>query len=496
MDPRPQPGNQLPAELLNRIHICSLEQAQAVLVPLMWPIFAGLLLIATVWLGVQTMFRGSVDWIAVVGWLFSAGIASGMLTIYYSPTPVATPFGNVQGIAHTITQGGIFIASTIYAQAGQMFYTSYQRTQGRVLGRLHGTAATTAATEDGSGSSISSIFRRFSDIMLFGAIRIMEYLFMFLLWCIYWLCQAQYLWAYAAIAVLSLLGPVFIPFILFPQTDWLFWGWAKGLFQCAIHMITAAAMFAFVSILTVMPLNRLADIPAPGDPGSLTGLLDYGASFIEFVPTLVISILGTMAIGQMAGQLTSGAAPPAAGLMHRAGQAIAGAASAVSPFQGVGGTAGTQGMQTLSSGTAPGAHPSQPAQAAAAVLAARRGTSAGGGRGSGAGAGPGAGPGTKTPVLASTLAAGQGRRNMDSALADLQKQFNRGELTSDGFRRFSDVMAQTMGKMDSAAKLDTQRVRRVMSEVPSTRADRLHDRAQGLAAGQRAARGGPGPQPT
>ena len=59
----------------------------------------------------------------------------------------------------------------------------------------------------------------------------------------YWICQAQYLWGYVGLSVLALLGPVFIPFILFPQTDWLFWGWVKGLAQCAVHMIVSAADF-------------------------------------------------------------------------------------------------------------------------------------------------------------------------------------------------------------------------------------------------------------
>ena len=33
----------------------------------------------------------------------------------------------------------------------------------------------------------------------------------------------------AATGVAVLVGPVFIPFFLVPQLDWLFWGWVKSL---------------------------------------------------------------------------------------------------------------------------------------------------------------------------------------------------------------------------------------------------------------------------
>ena len=48
-----------------------------------------------------------------------------------------------------------------------------------------------------------------------------------------------------ATGVAVLVGPVFIPFFLVPQLDWLFWGWLKSLLQYAFYQVIAQA-FVFV----------------------------------------------------------------------------------------------------------------------------------------------------------------------------------------------------------------------------------------------------------
>ena len=42
-----------------------------------------------------------------------------------------------------------------------------------------------------------------------------------------------------ATGVAVLVGPVFIPFFLVPQLDWLFWGWLKSLLQYAFYQVIA-----------------------------------------------------------------------------------------------------------------------------------------------------------------------------------------------------------------------------------------------------------------
>jgi len=49
----------------------------------------------------------------------------------------------------------------------------------------------------------------------------------------------------AATAVCVLLGPVFVPFFIVPQLEWLYWGWLKSLFQFAWYKVVAQA-FVFI----------------------------------------------------------------------------------------------------------------------------------------------------------------------------------------------------------------------------------------------------------
>ena len=54
----------------------------------------------------------------------------------------------------------------------------------------------------------------------------------------------------AATGVAVLVGPVFIPFFLVPQMEWVFWGWLKSLFQYAFYQVIAQAfVFVFGSFL-------------------------------------------------------------------------------------------------------------------------------------------------------------------------------------------------------------------------------------------------------
>jgi hypothetical protein len=50
-----------------------------------------------------------------------------------------------------------------------------------------------------------------------------------------------------ATAVCILLGPVFIPFFIVPELDWLFWGWLKAFIQYSFYQVVAAGVLYIVS---------------------------------------------------------------------------------------------------------------------------------------------------------------------------------------------------------------------------------------------------------
>ncbi len=55
--------------------------------------------------------------------------------------------------------------------------------------------------------------------------------------------------AYGAIAatIIGLLGPIFIPFLVFDKLDWLFWGWLKAYLGFSFYKVVAAATLNLLS---------------------------------------------------------------------------------------------------------------------------------------------------------------------------------------------------------------------------------------------------------
>src|SRR5215470_2952477 len=51
-------------------------------------------------------------------------------------------------------------------------------------------------------------------------------------------------------AVLLLVGPVFVPFLVVPKMDWLFWGWFKAFLQYSFYQVVASAfVYIFAQLL-------------------------------------------------------------------------------------------------------------------------------------------------------------------------------------------------------------------------------------------------------
>lgn len=99
---------------------------------------------------------------------------------------------------------------------------------------------------------------------------------------------------YIAIAIAVLIGPVFIPFFIVPQLDWLFWNWLKALLQYAFYPVIANAYIFVMGSL----LNHFIDAHPPPYDGANMALLFLPLVFLLFaftygivkIPSLVNSI--------------------------------------------------------------------------------------------------------------------------------------------------------------------------------------------------------------
>jgi hypothetical protein len=103
--------------------------------------------------------------------------------------------------------------------------------------------------------------------------------------------------AYGAIgaAILGLLGPVFIPWMVFDKTDFLFWGWLKAFLGFEFYKVVAAATMSVMSHLLITYFTSGAmNVGSSKDlislmPGLL--MLCFVAGFILFkIPTMTASL--------------------------------------------------------------------------------------------------------------------------------------------------------------------------------------------------------------
>ncbi len=87
--------------------------------------------------------------------------------------------------------------------------------------------------------------------------------------------------AYGAIAatIIGLLGPIFIPFLVFDKLDWLFWGWLKAYLGFSFYKVVAAATMNVLSHVLTNYYIQLGQ--SVSDPSAI----------VKTLPLLVLLVL-------------------------------------------------------------------------------------------------------------------------------------------------------------------------------------------------------------
>jgi hypothetical protein len=103
--------------------------------------------------------------------------------------------------------------------------------------------------------------------------------------------------AYGAIGatVVGILGPVFIPWMVFDKTDFLFWGWLKAFLGFEFYKVVAAATMSVISHLLITYLTSGAmNVSSPQSLITLMPallMLCFIACFVLFkIPTMTASL--------------------------------------------------------------------------------------------------------------------------------------------------------------------------------------------------------------
>lgn len=113
--------------------------------------------------------------------------------------------------------------------------------------------------------------------------------------------------AYGAIgsAVIGLLGPIFIPFLVFDKLEFLFWGWLRAFIGFCFYKVLAAAVLSILAHLLAQYYTEMVNFT---DPGSMVQelplliLLVLVNIYILFkIPALTVSLFSGSAGGHSGG---------------------------------------------------------------------------------------------------------------------------------------------------------------------------------------------------
>jgi hypothetical protein len=105
--------------------------------------------------------------------------------------------------------------------------------------------------------------------------------------------------AYGAVgsAIVGLLGPIFIPFLVVRQLDFLFWGWLKAFLSFAFYKVVAAATMSVLAKIYMTYYTNLIDFTHP---------IDLAKNFPLLLLLVLVNIFILTKIPAMTASLFSG----------------------------------------------------------------------------------------------------------------------------------------------------------------------------------------------
>ena len=146
---------------------------------------------------------------------------------------------------------------------------------------------------------------------------------------------AQVIWAQVALAILIILGPIFIPFLVFDPLSFLFWGWFRAMLTYSFYAVIAGAVLRVFSAVGIAYITSLGNANLDMD-----SFMEVGMWTLAVVPFFIAGMLASLKCGELATMLVSGGGAAGSGLMGMAttaGMAAAGGGTAAAAKVGAGG---------------------------------------------------------------------------------------------------------------------------------------------------------------
>lgn len=228
-------------------------------------LFRGLATIMVSWFGVRSALSGQgFDFGRFAQLLLLISLGYGMVTYYANPIP-----GFGQSFSGLVVNEGQALSEAIGQQQAQFIET-----------RL---SAMEAGLPQPSSVNLHEILSYLVIYITIAAVQAAVFMVVG--------------FGLLAQAVILLVGPLFLPFFVVPQLDFLFWGWFKAFLQYTFYQVIANA---FVFVLAKVLLAFLGAYPANLSMEEL--LTDLPALFI----ILLIAIYGLLKVPSLTNSIFSG----------------------------------------------------------------------------------------------------------------------------------------------------------------------------------------------
>lgn len=204
----------------------------------------GLALIVVVMNGVKIAFGGSLQPWELVRAVIGLWIPWVMLQFYTTTIP-----GMASTFPGMISEGGnwlhdLLIGDGVYAMQTEL---------GNLMRDLGAEMETQAKQGNTWGIITSGWHATITKVVGYGVIAFMVLMLLLLAAITY----AQVIWAQIALAILIILGPIFIPFLVFEPLAFLFWGWFRGMLTYSLYTVIAGAVLRIFSAVGISFVTTL-----------------------------------------------------------------------------------------------------------------------------------------------------------------------------------------------------------------------------------------------
>lgn len=270
--------------------------------------------IAVSWAGLQAAFSGTFNPWEMVKLVIVLSIPKTMLHYYTQALPhTASTFPQIvveQGIwlqnmfVSDIVSGMHTELNVLFTQQGSAILAAWQRIDFKDLSPSTAYAAVTQAVPSAA-------------FVFFGL----------LLLALFFITYAQVLWGHLAVSISILLGPMFIPWLVFEPMAFLFWGWFRTVLTYSLYAVIAGAILRIWGGVGLGYVTTFSHSP----PLDNIAAVVYWSLIL--LPLCAAGILAACKVGEMATLLISGAGFTGSGsfsaTVHRAGKAAGSQSRAV-----------------------------------------------------------------------------------------------------------------------------------------------------------------------